>query len=202
MRTEVAEIAPDIFRLSTYIAEADFMFNQFLLRDDEPALFHTGPRALFPPVRRGVLPVDRHRAPPLNTLRPLRSRRLRPDDLLPPGAPPRQDPPWAMGSILSSPPATPRPPHCRTGSSSASPPASCVGCSPPPCPPAGTPGCSPRSPLDVAVRRLFPPGSTPPLPKNHRPPAGRRGLLRATCLPPSPPPTIRRLADLAPTLSR
>ena len=43
MKTEVAEIGPDIFRLSTYIAEADFMFNQFLLRDDEPALFHTGP---------------------------------------------------------------------------------------------------------------------------------------------------------------
>ncbi len=57
MQTEVAEIAPDIFRLSTYIAEADFMFNQFLLRDDEPALFHTGPRALFPLVSDAVSQV-------------------------------------------------------------------------------------------------------------------------------------------------
>jgi flavorubredoxin len=54
METEVAEIAPDIFRLSTFIPDADFMFNQFLLRDDEPLLFHTGPRALFPLVRDAV----------------------------------------------------------------------------------------------------------------------------------------------------
>ncbi len=48
METVVAEIAPDIFRLSTFIPDADFMFNQFLVRDEEPLLFHTGPRGLFP----------------------------------------------------------------------------------------------------------------------------------------------------------
>ena len=64
METEVAEIAPDIFRLSTFIPEADFMFNQFLVLDDEPLLFHTGPRALFPLITDAVsrlMPVERLR---------------------------------------------------------------------------------------------------------------------------------------------
>src|SRR4051812_47423430 len=54
METEVAEIAPDVFRLSTFISEANFMFNQFLLRDEESLLFHTGPRAMFPLVADAV----------------------------------------------------------------------------------------------------------------------------------------------------
>jgi flavorubredoxin len=48
METTVTEIAPDIYRMSTYIAEADFMFNQFLIDAEEPLLFHGGLRALFP----------------------------------------------------------------------------------------------------------------------------------------------------------
>lgn len=64
MQTDVAEIAPDIFRLSTFIPEANFMFNQFLVRDEEPLLFHTGPRALFPLITGAVsrlIPVDQLR---------------------------------------------------------------------------------------------------------------------------------------------
>lgn len=64
METQIDEIAPDIFRLSTYLPEADFMFNQFLVLDDEPLLFHTGPRALFPLVSEAVarvMPVQRLR---------------------------------------------------------------------------------------------------------------------------------------------
>jgi flavorubredoxin len=64
VETEVAEIAPDIFRLSTFISEANFMFNQFLVLDDEPLLFHTGPRALFPLITDAVsrlMPVERLR---------------------------------------------------------------------------------------------------------------------------------------------
>jgi flavorubredoxin len=64
VETEVAEIAPDIFRLSTFISEADFMFNQFLVLDDEPLLFHTGPRALFPLITDAVsrlMPLERLR---------------------------------------------------------------------------------------------------------------------------------------------
>jgi flavorubredoxin len=41
-----------------------FTFNQYLVVDDEPLLFHTGPRRLFPAVRdavASVLPVERLR---------------------------------------------------------------------------------------------------------------------------------------------
>lgn len=48
METTVDEIGPDIYRLSTCIPEADFMFNQFLIDAEEPLLFHTGLRSLFP----------------------------------------------------------------------------------------------------------------------------------------------------------
>ena len=58
METRIDEIAPDIFRLSTYVAEvappAGFVFNQFLIRGEEPFLFHTGMRQLFPLVSGAV----------------------------------------------------------------------------------------------------------------------------------------------------
>jgi len=37
----ITEIAPDFYRISTYIPEIDLQFNQFLVKDDEPLLFHT-----------------------------------------------------------------------------------------------------------------------------------------------------------------
>jgi flavorubredoxin len=52
--TTITEIAPDIFRINTFIPEADLGFSQFLVRDDEPLLFHSGMRALFPAVREAV----------------------------------------------------------------------------------------------------------------------------------------------------
>lgn len=50
----ISEIAPDVFRLSLYVPELDMQFNQFLVRDDEPLLFHTGMKAIFPQVREAV----------------------------------------------------------------------------------------------------------------------------------------------------
>jgi flavorubredoxin len=50
----ITEIAPDVFRLSLFIPDANLQFNQFLVRDDEPLLFHTGMRAIFPQVREAV----------------------------------------------------------------------------------------------------------------------------------------------------
>lgn len=47
----VEEIAPDLYRISTYVPEINLQFNQFLVKDDEPLLFHTGMRILFPAVR-------------------------------------------------------------------------------------------------------------------------------------------------------
>ena len=52
--TNVTEIAPDIFRINTFVPEANLGFSQFLVRDDEPLLFHTGMKVLFPLVREAV----------------------------------------------------------------------------------------------------------------------------------------------------
>lgn len=52
--TTVSEIAPDVFRISTFVKEFDLQFNQFLVRDEEPLPFHTGPRAMFAAVRESV----------------------------------------------------------------------------------------------------------------------------------------------------
>ena len=67
METTVHEIAQDVYRLSTCVAEVapgGFTFNQYLIEDDEPLLFHTGLRQLFPAVRDAiarVMPVERLR---------------------------------------------------------------------------------------------------------------------------------------------
>jgi flavorubredoxin len=50
----IDEIAPDLFRLSVYVPELDMQFNHFLVRDDEPLLFHTGLRRMFPLLRDAV----------------------------------------------------------------------------------------------------------------------------------------------------
>jgi flavorubredoxin len=53
----IDEIAPDIFRISTYVPEINLQFNQFLVRDDEPLLFHTGMKGMFPVVREELARV-------------------------------------------------------------------------------------------------------------------------------------------------
>jgi len=59
--TNVHEIAPGIFRISTPIPPSampgGFTFNQFLVVDQDPLLFHTGPRRMFPLVREAVTHV-------------------------------------------------------------------------------------------------------------------------------------------------
>ncbi len=52
--TTVHEIGADIYRISTYSPQANIQFCQFLIRDDEPLLYHTGLRRLFPEVREAV----------------------------------------------------------------------------------------------------------------------------------------------------
>jgi flavorubredoxin len=64
MSTTIDEVAPRIYRLSTFVPEigpTGFTFNQFLLDDDEPLLFHTGHRSLFPSVSAAIatiIPVE------------------------------------------------------------------------------------------------------------------------------------------------
>jgi flavorubredoxin len=52
--TTIDEIAPDLFRLSIYAPAFDMQFNHFLVRDEEPLLFHTGLRSMFPALREAV----------------------------------------------------------------------------------------------------------------------------------------------------
>jgi len=66
--TNVHEIAAAIFRINTPVVLPDgsgaFNFNQYLIADDEPLLFHTGPRRMFPLVSEAIgriLPVERLR---------------------------------------------------------------------------------------------------------------------------------------------
>jgi len=64
MQATVDEITDGIYRISTWIPDVSpvgFTFNQFLISGDEPLLFHTGPRAMFPLVAEevaSVLPVE------------------------------------------------------------------------------------------------------------------------------------------------
>ena len=50
----INEIAPDIYRISTYDPVGRLQFNQFLIRDEEPLLYHTGMRVLFDEVHQAV----------------------------------------------------------------------------------------------------------------------------------------------------
>jgi flavorubredoxin len=50
----VTEVAPDVYRVSVYAPEIDLQFNHFLIRDDEPLLFHTGLKGMFPVVAQEV----------------------------------------------------------------------------------------------------------------------------------------------------
>jgi flavorubredoxin len=65
--SRIVEIAADIFRINTPVqlpGGPSFSFNQYLLVDDDPLLFHTGPRKLFPLVSEAVarvLPLQRLR---------------------------------------------------------------------------------------------------------------------------------------------
>jgi flavorubredoxin len=59
--TRIDEIADGVYRISTPVPPSDFpggfTFNQFLIDDEEPLLFHTGLRQLFPVVREAISTV-------------------------------------------------------------------------------------------------------------------------------------------------
>jgi flavorubredoxin len=54
---QVDEIAPDIYRICVHYPEINLQFCHFLVNDEEPLLFHTGLRRMFPEVRDGVAKV-------------------------------------------------------------------------------------------------------------------------------------------------
>jgi flavorubredoxin len=58
--TNIDEIAPGIYRINTPVAipgTPGFSFNQYLVVDDEPLVFHTGPRQLYPVVSEAIASV-------------------------------------------------------------------------------------------------------------------------------------------------
>jgi flavorubredoxin len=68
METRISEIADGIYRLSTFVPDiappAGFTFNQFLVLGDEPLMFHTGLRKMFPLNRDAlsrIIPPERLR---------------------------------------------------------------------------------------------------------------------------------------------
>lgn len=54
MDSKLCEIAPDVYRISTFHPGFGIQFNQFLIKDDEPLLMHTGLRKMFQTTRDAV----------------------------------------------------------------------------------------------------------------------------------------------------
>ena len=67
MNARVDQIADRVYRISTFVPEiapGGFTFNQFLVDAEEPLLYHTGMRSLFPVVSAAieqVMPLERLR---------------------------------------------------------------------------------------------------------------------------------------------
>jgi flavorubredoxin len=67
MDIQTTEIADGIYRFSTFVPDVGptgFTFNQYLIDDDQPLLFHTGHRAMFPSLAETmarITPLDRVR---------------------------------------------------------------------------------------------------------------------------------------------
>jgi flavorubredoxin len=60
MQTSITEIADHTYRLSTFVPDVGptgFTFNQFLIDDEQPLLFHTGPRGMFPLVSEAIASI-------------------------------------------------------------------------------------------------------------------------------------------------
>lgn len=51
---KVNEIAPDLYRISVYAPAIGLQFNHFLVKDEDPLLYHTGYKAMFPEVSEAV----------------------------------------------------------------------------------------------------------------------------------------------------
>lgn len=57
MNSKVNEIAPDVYRISTFHPDYGIQFNQILIKDDEPFLMHTGFKKSFPVTLEAVSSV-------------------------------------------------------------------------------------------------------------------------------------------------
>jgi flavorubredoxin len=51
---KINEIAPDVYRISVFVADIQLQFNHFLIKDDEPLLYHAGLKQMFPVLLEAV----------------------------------------------------------------------------------------------------------------------------------------------------
>ncbi len=51
---QINEIAPDVYRISVFVPDIQLQFNHFLIKDDEPLLYHAGLRQMFPVLHEAV----------------------------------------------------------------------------------------------------------------------------------------------------
>ena len=73
----ITEIAPDVYRICVLYPEINLQFNHFVVRDDEPLLFHAGLRRMFPEVREAVATLLDLAEAALDQLESLRKRQMR-----------------------------------------------------------------------------------------------------------------------------
>ena len=51
---KIHEIAPDVYRISILAPQIQLQFNHFLIKDDEPLLYHAGLKQMFPLLHQAV----------------------------------------------------------------------------------------------------------------------------------------------------
>ncbi|MBD0288294.1 MAG: MBL fold metallo-hydrolase [Flavisolibacter sp.] len=51
---KINEIAPDVYRISVFVPDIQLQFNHFLIKDDEPLLYHAGLKQMFPVLLEAV----------------------------------------------------------------------------------------------------------------------------------------------------
>jgi flavorubredoxin len=133
LTTNIHEIADGVFRLSTCVPEVapgGFTFNQFLIAGDEPTLFHTGPRGMFPLVSEAV-----GRVLPLASLRWISFGHVEADEsgamnLFLDAAPGSEVAFNPLGCDISLNDLCDRPPVAGPTARTTTPAATCCGCSP------------------------------------------------------------------------
>jgi flavorubredoxin len=55
--TTITEIGPDLYRISIFAPDFNLQFNHFLVKDEQPLLYHAGLRGMFAPLREAVASI-------------------------------------------------------------------------------------------------------------------------------------------------
>ena len=206
MITKTNEISDGIFRFSTClpVTPDGFTFNQFLIKAEEPLLFHTGPRALFPLDFRSCVESDTNRKTPVDHFRPCGGRRMRFHEPVACGGPGSEVAHGGTGVMVSLNDLADRPPRAlRDGE--------IIDLGGKRVRHIDTPhvphGWEARVLFEETTRTLFcgdlftHSGDGPAITAEDIVEPARRAeeLFRASCLTPTTGPTIRKLAELSPT---